>query len=230
MRSHPPFATGPCPYEMDDGAYILGALAPAERAEFERHLAGCPPCRDSMAQLAVLPGLLGRLDPAAARPSATAPPSLLPRVLAAVRAKRAARRRRRLFALIAGVVLAVSGVTAVAVATQLDESVRIATEVAYRPMTVDAGNTRVDAEVGIQEQQTGTLVAVRCLYYGSADRTWHVWLVVFTGDDEAEPIGSWVATGGTPVEVTAVTHFAPDEIVRIELQTANNTTIAWWSP
>jgi len=230
MRSHPPFATGPCPYEMDDGAYILGALSPAERAEFERHLAGCPPCRDSMAQLAVLPGLLGRLDPAAARPSATAPPSLLPRVLAAVRAKRAARRRRRLFALIAGVVLALAGVTAVAIGSQLGGSARIATEIAYLPMTVDGGTSRVDAEVGIQEQQTGTLVAVRCLYYGAADRTWHVWLVVFTGDDEAEPIGSWVATGGTPVEVTAVTHFAPDEIVRIELQTANNTTIAWWSP
>ena len=51
MKAQPPFPPGPCPYELDDGAYILGALAPANRAEFERHLPGCAPCRDSMAQL-----------------------------------------------------------------------------------------------------------------------------------------------------------------------------------
>ena len=43
---------------------MLGALAPAERADYERHLAGCAACRESVAELAVLPGLLGRLDPA----------------------------------------------------------------------------------------------------------------------------------------------------------------------
>jgi len=43
-----------------------GALSPTERAEYERHLAGCQSCRESVAALAVLPGLLSRLDSAAA--------------------------------------------------------------------------------------------------------------------------------------------------------------------
>jgi hypothetical protein len=44
------------------GAYVLGALVPAEREAFEKHLADCVICRDEVAELAVLPGLLGRID------------------------------------------------------------------------------------------------------------------------------------------------------------------------
>src|SRR5258705_3448646 len=84
-----------CRYALDDGAYILGALSPAERAQFEQHLPQCPSCRESVATLAVLPGLLGRLDPAtAASPSATAPATLLPRVLLGAAARRRKEKRR----------------------------------------------------------------------------------------------------------------------------------------
>ena len=55
-----------CDHARDDAAYVLGALSPVERATFERHLAACAPCRDAVAELAVLPGLLGRLDVATA--------------------------------------------------------------------------------------------------------------------------------------------------------------------
>jgi anti-sigma factor RsiW len=44
-----------CLYPFDDGPYVLGALSPTERAEYERHLAGCQTCRGSVAALAVLP-------------------------------------------------------------------------------------------------------------------------------------------------------------------------------
>jgi hypothetical protein len=50
-----------CPHAHDDGAYVLGALSPAERSAFEKHLATCAECRDAVAEVAVLPGLLGRL-------------------------------------------------------------------------------------------------------------------------------------------------------------------------
>jgi anti-sigma factor RsiW len=50
-----------CPYLHDDGAYVLGALSPGERARFEHHLAGCAACRNAVAEVAVLPALLGRL-------------------------------------------------------------------------------------------------------------------------------------------------------------------------
>lgn len=44
------------------GAYVLGALEPDERAEFERHLGGCSECQASVADFAPIPGLLVRVD------------------------------------------------------------------------------------------------------------------------------------------------------------------------
>ena len=41
-----------------DAAYVLGALSPAERREFEEHLASCPPCQAAVSELAAMPGLL----------------------------------------------------------------------------------------------------------------------------------------------------------------------------
>ncbi len=59
-------------YRQWDAAYVLGSLVPAERAEFERHLAGCTQCRAAVAELAGLPGLLSAVDPADAQ--AAVPP------------------------------------------------------------------------------------------------------------------------------------------------------------
>ncbi|GGJ95614.1 anti-sigma-L factor RslA [Pilimelia anulata] len=52
-----------CEFEHSDASYVLGALSPAERDEYEHHLEGCPECREAVAEIAVLPGLLSRLDP-----------------------------------------------------------------------------------------------------------------------------------------------------------------------
>lgn len=45
------------------GAYVLGALEPGERADFEGHLAGCPVCQAELIRLAPLPGLLHQVTP-----------------------------------------------------------------------------------------------------------------------------------------------------------------------
>lgn len=47
-----------CRENVSLGAYVLGALEPAERAAVERHLPGCPSCRDEVVSFAPLPGLL----------------------------------------------------------------------------------------------------------------------------------------------------------------------------
>jgi hypothetical protein len=46
------------------GAYLLGALDPAERSGFEDHLTTCSTCKAELLRLAPLPGLLQRLTPA----------------------------------------------------------------------------------------------------------------------------------------------------------------------
>jgi predicted lipoprotein with Yx(FWY)xxD motif len=99
------------------GVYVTGAIAPADRAVVVRHLASCGRCRDELAGLAALPGLLRRLP---ARPAAPLPgegagapgreagEALLGRVLRRIAARRS-RRRRALAA--AAAVLAVAAAT-----------------------------------------------------------------------------------------------------------------------
>jgi anti-sigma factor RsiW len=68
-------------------AYVLGALDRAERAEVDAHLVACARCRDEVARLAPIPGLLARVD----RSDVDAPPI-------DVAARAAARARRELVA------------------------------------------------------------------------------------------------------------------------------------
>jgi anti-sigma factor RsiW len=43
--------------------YVEGLLAPADRSRLEAHLAGCPHCREYLAQLRVTIATLGRAVP-----------------------------------------------------------------------------------------------------------------------------------------------------------------------
>jgi anti-sigma-K factor RskA len=73
--------TGPGHEHWHDatGAYVLGALDDTERAAFEEHLAGCPACREEVAQLLpavrALPVSVDPVDP---------PPALKARIMAEV--------------------------------------------------------------------------------------------------------------------------------------------------
>jgi len=74
----------------DLGGYVLGALEPAERADFEEHLAGCERCQAEVAELRGLPALLEQ-----ATPPVEVPPWLRERTFAAVERAAAQQRRRR---------------------------------------------------------------------------------------------------------------------------------------
>src|SRR5918997_5717089 len=84
-------------YREEIGAYLLGALTDLERQAFERHLAGCPECRDEVERLqpaaASLPRSVEQVEP---------PPGLKTSLMDVVereareRSGRPARRRRRL--------------------------------------------------------------------------------------------------------------------------------------
>ncbi|MGA8115433.1 MAG: zf-HC2 domain-containing protein, partial [Actinocatenispora sp.] len=74
-----------------DAAYVLGALTPAERHEYEQHLVGCRRCREAVRSFAGLPGLMSRVRPEDfTTDEVQPPPDLLPSLLSA-----ATRRRRR---------------------------------------------------------------------------------------------------------------------------------------
>lgn len=51
-----------CANTVTLGAYLLGALDPRERFEFEAHLGGCDTCRTELVRLAPLPGMLNQIS------------------------------------------------------------------------------------------------------------------------------------------------------------------------
>ena len=88
-----------CPFAQDDAAYVLGALSPAERLEFERHLGGCDDCtpRGPRARRHPRPARPGRRRACWSSPvvDEPVPDTLLPTLSREVRR---ARRRRTLVA------------------------------------------------------------------------------------------------------------------------------------
>ncbi|MGW3965272.1 zf-HC2 domain-containing protein [Amycolatopsis sp. NPDC005003] len=96
------------PYRDWDAAYVLGALSPGERREYETHLSCCVSCAAAVASFAGMPGILSvvpretsveLLEPVSPRVS------LVPGLVREVRASRR-RGRARVAAALAGAALA----------------------------------------------------------------------------------------------------------------------------
>lgn len=85
-----------CQHAHLDGAYVLGALSPAERGDFEKHLTDCEACARAVQGMAGIPGLLARVDAGVLESlpvEQEQPDTLLPALVARVRRSR----RRRTF-------------------------------------------------------------------------------------------------------------------------------------
>ena len=92
-------------YGSWDAAYVLGALSPADRREFEEHLVGCPACQAAVSELAGLPGLLAQVSPEDAALLAATPDRLddgPPRGLVSKMISGERARRRRLVGIVVG--------------------------------------------------------------------------------------------------------------------------------
>lgn len=222
-----------CNFAHDDGAYVLGALAPAERAAYERHLAGCPTCREAVAEIAVLPGLLGRLDPAGLD-MITDPPAAqtrLPALLAAARAARRRDRRRQRVryagAALVAVCLAVvvglggAGLTGGGSPPAKPPPTRL---VAMQPVR---GEVSLSAEVGLAATPWGTEVTMRCRYPATGEylHTYTFRLVAYGPDGAREQVGSWLAEPGDDLTVTGATRFSGAELSRLEVIRQDGTAL-----
>lgn len=166
------------------GAYLLGALDPRERAEVELHLSGCRRCRDEVAELAPLPGLMARItvDEAISGP----PPvddAMLERLLAAAtRERRTAGVRRRVLAVAAAVALVGGSLGGVAV-------YRAAT--AQTTHAVDASSGTVRMHVEMTAASNGTALTLRLSGVPSEE---HCELIAISDTGAREVAGSWEAS------------------------------------
>ena len=206
------------------GAYVLGSLDPAERSAVETHLTSCPACRRELAELAGLPGLLGRLtEPDVVAAPVRPGPDLLERLLAEV-ARQRRRARRRLVVVAAAAVVVLLGTGGAMAALRAD---------APRPRVVAAvgspsGGSTVHATFGVVGRAWGTEVtlALRGVPPGERCR-----LLAVAGDGHTEVAGSWEAsyrggaslTGATSIPASElralrVVTYAGRELVAVELR------------
>ena len=180
------------------GAYVLGALEPAERAEVDAHLTGCASCREELASYAGLPALLSRVPLQETVGGASPPPTLLPRVLGAVERERG-RDVRRLQRWQAGAAVA----TAAAAVTVLLAVVPEATEPARsgRPLLAAQGLS-VTGQLMLEPKPWGTAVHLRLRDLPPA-ASYTAWVVDDAGARSA--VATWGRTGNGSAAVTGAT-------------------------
>jgi hypothetical protein len=231
-----------CPHGISDGAYVVGALSPAERSEFEQHLDRCAECATAVGQLAPLPGLLGRVDEALLAPPPP-DPTRLARLCAAASVTRRRRVRRRRWQM-AATTLAAALVAAGGVAwwngfDTADDAPAVtwsppadSTPPTAQEMQPAVPASPVIAQVSVDESVGGSTVWMRCRYPdlgyelapGETPPSHTFRLVAVGADGSVEQLGSWRAGPGQQVELTGLTRFG-DDLDRVELLAADGTTL-----
>jgi Putative zinc-finger len=205
-----------------DAAYVLGALPPSERREFEAHLADCATCQRSLRELAGLPSLMAdvRLEDLEAAPSPP-PPTLLPTLVRAVRRERNRSRWT-------GALVAVAAAVTLAVATLgVGHLVRSTTGsdkgVAMSPVAA----TPIHAQARLTAKSWGTQIDLVCTYdthhYGHATQTYA--LLVTNRAGATQRVGTWKVVPGRPSVVSGAVGWSRADIAKVEIRTAAGSPV-----
>lgn len=215
-----------CRESADLGAYVLGALPPAERSAVERHVADCPHCTRELVLLAPLPGLL-RHTPFDELPDSGPP---LPRAGARTRPGKAPavpRLRSRRVLLAAGATASAAGVVlAVLIGTagQGGHEDRAGTRATAVTLSRTDPATHVSASMDLTAEPWGTSVRLRLAHLppGVVCR-----LVVHSREGRSETSGTWASdyTGGSTLTIPASTSISPQDIVGLDVVTAANDVL-----
>lgn len=221
-----PVAGGADPYREWDGAYVLGALDPRERREFEEHLLVCGSCRAAVAELAGMPGLLGMVPAEEALPLAAADvppppaePDTVPLASVAAAARRRRTRGRALLAAAAACAVLAAGAGGWVAGRAAQPS---AAPVAQAPVTVElspVGDVELWASLTVTPTAWGTRFDWTCDYPatgGSGDVVYTLVLVDEDGARSTAATWSWTESG-SPSGLGASTALPLDRIDSVEI-------------
>lgn len=205
MRDHQELRT-------DLGAYVLGALEPDERRDFERHLDGCTSCRDEVARLSGLVPLLDRLEPdEAADVAQLLPPQTITRG-AALRITVAAAQLRR------QVLTWRLATAAAAAAAVLAIGLWAPWESGPDRWLLHPSAGAVDGTAAALAWEWGTTVELDLTGLPPADR-YVVWAVA--ADGRREQAGTWGETASGRARVRGASAIQRDDLARIEITPAD---------
>jgi len=198
------------------GAYVVGALDPRERADVEAHLAHCPMCRDELAMLAPLPGLMSRLT---VEEAVSGPPpvddAMLERLLTAASRDRRVAAHRRWLAVAAAVVVLAGGTTA-GVAMHSSMSAKHWQQVSAQ------GPGGVHMKVDIEPASTGTTLQLWLRGVPSGERC----RLIAVADDGSQDIaGSWEATYSGTATIRGTTSINRAHLRQLVIQTYDGRTL-----
>jgi len=228
-----------------DAPYVLGALSPTDRREFEDHLTVCAACAGAVAQLAGLPGLMSRVSidqlTAAAEP---VPQTLLPSLARAVRRER---RTRRLLVGAAGAAAAcLIGLGAAAITgphsptpePTPSSATSSATSSAPSPAPPLSGTANlvmtavvpspVTASARLVDVAWGTRIDLTCTYrsagpYPTSGTPYS--MVVIDRFGAAQQVATWNALPNRELTVTGASSRPRRDITAVEIRTLTGQTI-----
>lgn len=225
-----------CPRVAESGAYLLGSLPPAERADYAAHLPDCQHCLAEVGQLAGLPGLLARSPgpPPGARlpsdrPAQQAPweadPGPVAGALAEIRHQRV---RRRALTAAAFVLVGLLGAGATSLAAgafaQPATGVTAAPEL---PVRMDAvGNAPVSAALALAERPWGTEVVMRCRYQSPPEDRAPVYILVATAADGTRTeLARWTAVPDQDVVLATATDLTRQQLASLEVRNTSGKVV-----
>jgi hypothetical protein len=219
-------------FALYDAAYVLGALPPADRREFEDHLKICAACAGSVSELAGLPGLMSRVSidqlTAEAEP---VPETLLPSLARAVQRER---RRRRLTvgaaAAVAACLIAVGTVAITRPGSPARAPVTSASTLsgtANLPLSAVVPSP-VTASARLVDMAWGTRIDLTCVYrvpqFYPASGTPYA-MVVIDRKGAAQQVATWKALPNRELTVMGASSRARRDIAAVEIRTAEGQTI-----
>lgn len=220
-------------FTLYDAAYVLGALSPSERHEFEDHLKDCAACSNAVGELAGLPGLMSKVSEEQLSADLESPPeTLLPSLARAVRRERG---RRRLAVGAAGVAASALIAVGAAVLTGPDSP---AHPPLASPTAAPSGSANlaleavvpspVSASARLVDMAWGTRIDLTCSYntkgYSSAGGSSYV-LVVVDRSGVAQQVATWKALPDHEVTIMGATSLTRQNIAVVEIRTLSGRTL-----